>query len=981
MHDRTRSHRHEDRAPRHWFAVFSLSFALALAFSLALAQKGDHAPSLSRILASSNGMSTSPAGWSARSPMMDARAYHLSAPLPDGTVLVAGGVGPGYLSRAEVYDPVIEAWRAVGNLIDGPRHWQGGQQLSAALPNGNVLVAGGCIQVDPLQSNCVGPNGTATAQVYNWTNETWTAAGAMSISRSGYHSLSAIGDSGQIAVVGGVYQATWPLAAVDLYDSVTQTWSLGPPLAAPRYGHTATTLSDGRLLVVGGYPASISHTYTILYLDAIEGWKWTPAAVLPGSPRSGHAALRLDDGRVLITGGSGSPGPLASTMIFDPTAATNPWQSSDDMNVGLAGHWMSRLPDGSVMVTYLGTSGTISERWSGSGWTEVGPVGAARNLAQVATVPGVGVLATGGEIVVNSRVSNADLFSLDPASETPTSTPADTPTPTESPTPSPTPTPMPVACAPLPPNLAAWWPLDEQAGSPVAQDIAGGHTATEAGSGAIWHPLGDPDPGKVRGAVEFTGADGNLFSVPDNPELDFESGDDFSIATWVKYTGTVLGVIVSKRNPVGPNPPPLQGYQLSVRSSFHWFQLSIYSGGSQRAYNTPINSVHPGSWQHLVVTVRRNQGVNDVRFYIDGVQVSTLTNAGGEIGDLSTGGPVEIGTGLSGYLDELQIYRRALSADQVQEIHSAETAGNCTPTPTYTPTSTATSSLTPTTTDTPTPTDTPTHTPTDTPTNTPTNTPTEPPTPTHTPTPTETPTPSPTPTLLPGPPCAPAPPGMAANWRFDEGHGSTAADSLAGQHASLLGSLDWTVGKVLTAHGFRRQGSSQAVVASAPGIDIGTGDFSIESWLRLSGAPAQYQVSSIVDKRRISPQDGSVRGYAFYLRGQRLALQLADGSHVNYESTAVVPSDGSWHHVGVSVERDKKSGLRFYVDGKPAGKPMDPTDRQGSLVNPALLRIAGHASGHPDLDASLDELHLYRAALSTSSMQRIYQAGPAGLCP
>ena len=49
-------------------------------------------------------------------------------------------------------------------------------------------------------------------------------------------------------VLGGIGNLT----SVELYDPASGTWSGGPDMSWTRYRHTATMLEDGRILVVGG---------------------------------------------------------------------------------------------------------------------------------------------------------------------------------------------------------------------------------------------------------------------------------------------------------------------------------------------------------------------------------------------------------------------------------------------------------------------------------------------------------------------------------------------------------------------------------------------------------------------------------------------------------------------------------------------------------------------------------------------------------
>src|SRR5205823_11828316 len=67
-----------------------------------------------------------------------AREFHTATLLPNGKVLVAGGVGGDVLASAELYDPASGTWRATGSLSSG-RY----PATATLLPNGMRLVAGG----------------------------------------------------------------------------------------------------------------------------------------------------------------------------------------------------------------------------------------------------------------------------------------------------------------------------------------------------------------------------------------------------------------------------------------------------------------------------------------------------------------------------------------------------------------------------------------------------------------------------------------------------------------------------------------------------------------------------------------------------------------------------------------------------------------------------------------------------------------------
>ena len=79
-----------------------------------------------------------------------------------------------------------------------------------------------------------------------------------------------------------------------------------------------------------------------------------------GDARWGHTATRLADGRVLVAGSYVNSGnPLASAEIHDP--ASGEWGATGSMNTGRGGHTATLLPDGRVLVVGGGDEETALE--------------------------------------------------------------------------------------------------------------------------------------------------------------------------------------------------------------------------------------------------------------------------------------------------------------------------------------------------------------------------------------------------------------------------------------------------------------------------------------------------------------------------------------------------------------------------------------------------------------------------------------------
>ncbi len=219
--------------------------------------------------------------------------------------------------------------------------------------------------------------------------------------------------------------------------------------------------------------------------------------------------------------------------------------------------------------------------------------------------------------------------------------------------------------------------------------------------------------------------------------------------------------------------------------------------------------------------------------------------------------------------------------------------------------------------------------------------------------------------------CTTAPDDLAAWWPFDDGISATADEIVAANVGTRVGGPAPVAGVVGGALDF--DGVNDYVeVPDAPELDLGTGDFSFDFWIKTT---EDSGVVTIVDKRVFS---GGI-GYSLYLYNGDVGIQLADGGHTNYNSSAFV-ADDQWHFVAVTVNRDSPTGLVFYLDGQ-ITDTLSPIGRMGSLNNDSPLRVASYSFAVASLtDATIDELELFKRALTLPEIQALYAAGPAGKC-
>lgn len=310
--------------------------------------------------------------------MAQGRAGHTATPLPDGRVLLAGGYSTGtscvMQSSIEILDPASGTSAEVGHLAT-PR----AEHTSTLLPDGRILITGGI--GGPAQSaECPdAPPFLASAEVIDPSTGTSTATGPLLTERGG-HSATLL-DDGRVFVVGGTNQFGSPRSA-ELYDPATGTFSAAAPAGSEHLFGAAPKLADGRVFLAGANDGS--EIYDPIRQAPASESSPAPLALGPDravgmtDQRTGHAAIRLRDGRVLVAGGAGGANNVltASAEVFDPATSTfspvgsmaGPRQG-DATYVGFVG---TLLPDGRALVVG-GSPGVESAEIFDPGTGQFGP--------------------------------------------------------------------------------------------------------------------------------------------------------------------------------------------------------------------------------------------------------------------------------------------------------------------------------------------------------------------------------------------------------------------------------------------------------------------------------------------------------------------------------------------------------------------------------------------------------------------------------
>lgn len=277
--------------------------------------------------------------WSPAGATANGRAGHVASALPDGRVLVAGGVNANVCTSdttAEIYDPATNTWSFTGSLSTA-RYFA----TATLLPDGRVLVAGGGNRCGAVFNS---------AEIYDPATGTWSPTANMTTPRE-FHDAVALAD-GRVMLVGGVGPCcSFPaLGSADIYDPATGTWTATGSMAFTRIHPSLATLADGRVMATGGYSGSgfgsVPNGPDVEIWDPASG-TWSPTGSL-SVPRSGSTLSVLGDGRVLAAGGTDGGAYHASAETWDP--ASGSWTAASPMTDARASHTATVLNNGAVLV-------------------------------------------------------------------------------------------------------------------------------------------------------------------------------------------------------------------------------------------------------------------------------------------------------------------------------------------------------------------------------------------------------------------------------------------------------------------------------------------------------------------------------------------------------------------------------------------------------------------------------------------------------
>jgi hypothetical protein len=295
--------------------------------------------------------------------MLEPRSGHSATLLPDGKVLIAGGMrrNQDFYKSAELYDPATGKFQPTGEM-----NLRRVGHIAVLLPSGKVLIAGGW----------VGMGGTDSAELYDPATGKFTAIASRMTTPRGRPSATLLAN-GDVLIAGGERRDNESLATAEIFHLKTLSFQPTGTMHHERISHTATLLKDGRVLIAGGYGDRVASSAEMY--DPSSGTFSETGGM--GVARCKHTAGLLPNGTVLIAGGSDSRdwgGNLSSAEIYDPHTgrfvATSPLNDSRFKLPDEA----AQLPSGRLLIAggskeaevfdpasgkFIPVAGEMSDKW------------------------------------------------------------------------------------------------------------------------------------------------------------------------------------------------------------------------------------------------------------------------------------------------------------------------------------------------------------------------------------------------------------------------------------------------------------------------------------------------------------------------------------------------------------------------------------------------------------------------------------------
>jgi hypothetical protein len=267
------------------------------------------------------------------------RADYSAINLPNGNILITGGrqapSGP-TVTTCEIYDINTQVSTATGSMATNRR-----DHGIVLLNSGLILVVGG--------ENASGFGGVLNScELYDPVATTWSSTGSLATARSQFaiYKLS----NGKVLIAGGFISSSGVTASCELYDPVAGTWSSTGSLNVARAAGAYGLLQDGSPLLVAGSPDTSNAGTVAVDKYSVGGGTWAAKTNYPihlFSDITNNFVL-LNDNTALVSGGFSVTDATNKCYRYDPIADT--WTATGNLTNARWDHCSWLLPNGDVLI-------------------------------------------------------------------------------------------------------------------------------------------------------------------------------------------------------------------------------------------------------------------------------------------------------------------------------------------------------------------------------------------------------------------------------------------------------------------------------------------------------------------------------------------------------------------------------------------------------------------------------------------------------
>jgi len=558
--------------------------------------------------------------WTTKANMPTARGYFSTAVVNGKIYAFGGALGPNSgTSVVEEYDPATDTWSRVSNMSEirfAP---------STSTIDGIIYLIGG--------STSLSGAGLRTVYSYDPSTDTWTRKANTLTPRQAF-SASVV--DGKIYTIGGWDGSSW-VSTVEMYDPATDTWTRKANMPTARF-YLSTEALNGKIYAIGGV-ATLNRTGPVL--DTVEEYDpvtntWSQKADMP---RPNHAlATGVVNGKIYaIGGGSPSGTPYTDVEQYDP----------------MTDSWITKSPMPTPRRAFAAS--VVNGKIYAIGGVGIGAVGL-RTVEEYDT----GIPRRSPDFNSDGIVDSIDMCILVENWQT------DYPL-------------CDIAPPPFgdgivdvqdlievaehlfeeiyPPELIAYWKLDEAEGDIAFNSISDNHGIL------IGEPTWQPETGKINGALEFDGIDDYIdVGFVLNP-----ANGPFSVFAWIKSI-VPKKMIISQSNDTGTGDTWLYIDDLSGN-----LMTGLRSPAFGRFVPQPLESetiIIDGQWHHIGFVWDGSYR----SLYVDGVEVAKDTAPQNPLKSATSGLYIGVGKNLgtgtffSGMIDDVRIYNKALNAEEIAAL-------------------------------------------------------------------------------------------------------------------------------------------------------------------------------------------------------------------------------------------------------------------------------------------------------------------------